>query len=349
MPVYKERKNGKPGYWFARVNYHQNGEKKSKSKHYFTTKKEAQEWEKEYKKILNNDNSMSFQSLHSEYMELMAPRLKESSIHTKKAMYKKNIYPFFKDVPLDEIDKKTILKWQNWILEKKYSNAYTKIINHELKAFFHYAEIYRDLKNPMQGMAPIGSFAKEKDYIVWNKEIFDRFIQKVEEPIYKAVFYTLFYTGMRVGELQGLYWEDIDFKKKQIYIKRTYYYINRKEIISTPKTKTSIRKIYINDTLLNELKEYKERCLYTKTKRVFNVSRTAINRNLRRYANIAEVPVITPHGFRHSHASLLIHMGVDIATISKRLGHSNVGTTMRVYAHMMPNSDADVAKKLENL
>lgn len=349
MPVYKERKNGKPGYWFARVNYHQNGEKKSKSKHYFTSKKEAQEWEKEYKKILNNDNSMSFQSLHSEYMELMTPRLKETTISRKKHIYKINIYPFFKNIPLDEIDKTTIIKWQNWILKKNYSDTYTKLINQELKAFFRYAEVFKDLKNPMNGISSIGSFTKNKDSVVWDKEIFDRFIQEVEEPVYKALFYTFFYTGIRIGELQGLYWEDIDFKKKQIFIQRTFNHVDGKNIISTPKTKTSIRKIYINDTLLKILKKYKERCLYIKTKRVFNVSKSTINRTLKIYANKADVPVITPHGFRHSHASLLIHMGVDIATISKRLGHSNVGVTMQIYAHMMPNSDEHVAKELENL
>ena len=65
-------------------------------------------------------------------------------------------------------------------------------------------------------------------------------------------------------------------------------------------------------------------------------------------AKEADVPVIKIHNLRHSHASLLINQGVSIVAVAKRLGHSSIEQTLNTYAHMMPNEEDDLIKKLQN-
>lgn len=170
-----------------------------------------------------------------------------------------------------------------------------------------------------------------------------------ESHIYIFLLLVL-YTGLRKGELLALTWEDIDYDKKLLNVNKSRTG-SRKNVtmqITTPKTKSSNRKIPINDFVIGELKAEKQRQEdyakllgngYDKSHNFIvrtvlgkpYVNLSAINRVVNRLTENAGLPHCTIHGFRHSVASILDDNGVPIQDISVLLGHESVNTTERIY------------------
>lgn len=123
-----------------------------------------------------------------------------------------------------------------------------------------------------------------------------------------------------------------------------------------PKTRASIRKIYIDDDTINELKTWKEvqQKILPKCKLILSyngtpTSKTTLPRALEKLAKLAGVHRIKIHALRHSHASLLISMGENPLLIKERLGHEKIQTTLRTYGHLYPNTNLEVANKLTGI
>ena len=153
---------------------------------------------------------------------------------------------------------------------------------------------------------------------------------------------------MRVGELLALTYKDIDFDKNVVHITKSYQRIKRKDVITTPKTPRSIRDITIPETLKNELLGYINR-LYgvTAEQRIFQFTKSKLEHELLRGVKNSGTKKIRIHDLRHSHASMLIEMGVPILEIRDRLGHEKVETTLNTYAHLYPNKQLMLAEQLE--
>lgn len=171
-----------------------------------------------------------------------------------------------------------------------------------------------------------------------------------ESHIYYIFLLLALYTGLRKGELLALMWEDIDYDKKLLNVNKSRTG-SRKNVtmqITTPKTKSSNRKIPINDFVIGELKAEKQRqedyakllgngydkshdfIVRTVLGKLY-VNLSAINRVVNRLTENAGLPHCTIHGFRHSVASILDDNGVPIQDISVLLGHESVNTTERIY------------------
>jgi len=184
----------------------------------------------------------------------------------------------------------------------------------------------------------------------------------------KAIIYLTAFTGARLGEVSGLCWADVDFENNRITIRRAAQYVNNKRIEKEkrifekePKNETSIRTIAIPDVLLSVLKAYKR---YQLEQRLLLGSDWKTNdrvvkawdgsachpdfpsKAFKAFREKNNLPPLTFHQLRHSNASLLIAEGVDVATISKRLGHSNLGTTTKIYSHALKKPDQDASDKL---
>lgn len=141
---------------------------------------------------------------------------------------------------------------------------------------------------------------------------------------------------------------DIDLKNSFMDINKTYTKMKNQEIITEPKTPKSKRIVYIPNFLCMDINNYLE-SLYEieNDERIFSFAKTYLGKQLKKYAVISEVKKIRVHDLRHSHASLLIDMDVNVLTISKRLGHEKVDTTWNTYSHLYPNKQLEVAKRLE--
>lgn len=149
-------------------------------------------------------------------------------------------------------------------------------------------------------------------------------------------------TGVRFAELLGLTPEDFDFKNMQIRINKTWDYKNDTGFAPT-KNASSVRKVQMDwklavqiQNLIKNLPE-EEPIFIEKGKKIYN---STINDFLERKCKNLCIPVITAHGLRHTHASVLLYSGVSVAGVAKRLGHSNMSTTQKVYLHIIEELDA---------
>ena len=300
---------------------------------------------------------MLFQDFVELYFEDMSHRLKESTIISKHYMVDKKILPVFRKIPINEITPKDIRKWQNSLTAyrdengKPYSQTYLKAINNQLTAMFNYAVKYYDLhENPCTKAGSMEkSHAEEMNF--WTKAEFEQFIVAVQDkPASYTAFMTLYYTGMRVGELCALTPADVNLVDHTITINKTFQRINRRDVIWPPKTPKSNWVVTIPQTLANCLKEYMDKCyeiqLYD---RLFPYTRSFLNHEMLRGCKKSGVKKIRVHDLRHSHASLLIEMGCQPLLIADRLGHEKIQTTLNTYSHLYPNKQAEVAAQLENV
>lgn len=161
------------------------------------------------------------------------------------------------------------------------------------------------------------------------------------------MFEILFWTGCRIGEALALTKEDIDFNSNQLHISKTYYRINGKDIITTPKTEQSVRTIDIPEFLKEEIQEYTNRLYgYTKKERLFPVVAEAVQHKMKRNMEKADVKKIRVHDLRHSHVAYLIHQGVQPLIIKERLGHRDIKITLNIYGHLYPSEQRKVAEML---
>lgn len=155
-------------------------------------------------------------------------------------------------------------------------------------------------------------------------------------------------TGLRIGEVCGLRWNDFDFSHKTFTVQRTvnnfYDPINRsgQTIVGPPKTTAGFREVPVHPVLMELLKQAfgKPSLLKgyvltgTDTPRSTRVIRDSYDRFLKRH----KLPDINFHGLRHTFATILIEAGVDVKTVSDIIGHANVSTTFNLYVH--PSADA---------
>jgi len=155
-------------------------------------------------------------------------------------------------------------------------------------------------------------------------------------------------TGMRFSEALALTPKDFDFSRQTLSISKTWNY-KAGGGFSPTKNKSSVRKIQIDwktstqfSELLKGLPE--DEPIFVK-QQVYN---STVNDILSRHCRKLKIPVISIHGLRHTHASLLLFSGVSIASVAKRLGHSNMSTTQKTYLHIiqeLENKDVDLVMR----
>lgn len=205
------------------------------------------------------------------------------------------------------------------------------------------------------------------------------------EPIkYKTMITLAIYGGMRMGELAALEWQDIDFDNRILRINKSLQYLKDKgTFVKSTKNETSNRIISLPNSVISLLREYKvwqngeKATLGDLWSNEFNNVFTANdgsfifpstiskwflkflrshNESIKDDSTIPEdekekylLDEVNFHGLRHTSATLLINQGVDITTVSKRLGHARTSTTTDIYAHSLKKADTEASNKLENL
>lgn len=156
-------------------------------------------------------------------------------------------------------------------------------------------------------------------------------------------------TGMRFSEALALTPKDFDFSHQSLSISKTWDYKGNGGFLPT-KNKSSVRKIQIDwqtvvqfSELLKDLPQDKP--IFVTKEKVYN---STVNDLLERHCNSAGVPVISVHGLRHTHASILLFAGVSIGSVARRLGHASMTTTQKTYLHIiheLENQDVDLVMR----
>lgn len=349
MPAYKDTATGK---WYCKFNYENwLGERKTKFKRGFVTKKEALAWEREFLMTEQADMNMELEPFVEIYFKDKKGRLKERSIISKRQMIEQKILPYFGKKRINEITPADILKWQNEMMTMGYKETYLRMIQNQITALFNHAERYYGLKvNPCKKVEKMGrSNAKELNF--WTKSEFDIFIGSFgeDERMYKLIFEVLFWTGCRCGELLGIFLEDLDFRNNTININKTFYRRNKQDYLTSPKTESSNRKVTVPEFLMKELKIYTDSIYGIKQKdRIFGITDRAIQKKLKSKIEALGLTPIRIHDIRHSSIAFLIEKNVQPLAIAQRVGHDSVNTTMNIYGHLYPNKQKQIADMLNS-
>lgn len=349
MAVYKEKNKT----WTSSFYYKTwSGTSKRKHKRGFRTKKEAQQFERDFLSKVNPTMDMTLKAFVDVYFKDKKNELKKRSIDNKKHMIEKHIIPYLGELKMDEIGPSDIIQWQDKLISvEKYQPTYLRMIQNQLSALFnHAARIYGLNPNPCSKVKKMGkSDADEMKF--WTKKEYMEFISNVPiKSYYYTLFELLFYTGCRLGEVLALTPIDINFNSNEISIDKTYHRSRGEDIITAPKTENSIRKISIPEFLSEELKAYMNSIYGLKDDcRLFPVSERAVQIYLSRHIERYGLKKIRVHDLRHSHVALLIDQGVDILLIKQRLGHKDIGITINTYGHLYPNKQKEIADLLDSI
>lgn len=350
MPIYKDKERG-TYYFTARVKQN-DGSTKHIKRRGFKTKKEAKEAEAHLLTDTQSMSAISFSDMANQYHDWYVARRKQSSTDVIKNIIFNHLIPEFGESKIVDIKPLNVMKYHNKII-KLYSPDYLKRIHVTLSAVFNYGIKHHELtENPAR---VVGNFEVEssKRMEFWELDVFKQFIEVVDDELYSAFFFTLYYSGCRKGELIALTWADVDFDKKTIDINKTDY--NR--IITKPKTQASNRVLLMPDFVIEKLaalKKSAEKSAPVKNNYIVfghfldSISTSNIDRRYNKYVELANVKRIKIHEFRHSHASYLINHGVSALVVAQRLGHADVATTLNTYSHLYPSKQTEAVAIMQS-
>lgn len=354
MPIYKD---DKLGTWYVMARYTDwQGERKQKCKRGFATKREAQEWERNFQQQTSSDMDMTFEAFLELYKNDVQSRLKENTWLTKENILEKKILPYFGKRKISEITPKDVVDWQNQMLayrddnHKPYSTTYLKTLHNQLSAVFNHAIRFYNLRsNPAAKAGNMGS-EERKEMLFWTKEEYMKFADvMMDKPVSYYAFQILYWCGIREGELLALTPVDFDFDNATLRINKSYQRLKGKDVITTPKTKKSNRTIKMPSFLCDEIQDHFKMIYGLKPKdRIFTFTKHYLYHEMERGSETAGIKRIRVHDLRHSHISLLIDMGFSAVAIADRVGHESIEITYH-YAHMFPSKQTEMANKLDLL
>lgn len=327
------------------------GTRKQKKKEGFPTKREAQQYEREFLQKMNGSLSMSMSSLLDLYLEDAKTRVKPTTYSSIVFAVEKSLRPAFGKTAVQDVTPLAVRKWYSDLQNRKsritggkLSQTTTAMLKSRLSSIFNFAvRLYGLPSNPCTNAVAEKRNEKKREMKFLTVQEYAKFCACEQNELMKVAFDTLFWTGMREGELLALAPEDVSDGK--ISITKTYIKLNGEEIIGVPKTGSSVRVVSIPHFLQEELAPL---IATMSGGRLFEGTSASMLRNhCKRNCVKAGVPIIRVHDLRHSHASMLIDQGVQPLLIAERLGHENVTVTLRVYSHLYKAKRDDLCSILE--
>lgn len=298
---------------------------------------------RETKKTLDECADIYFEVTATKYMNA-------NSIELEKTHYKNHIKPILGHRLLTSIKPYEIQRlWTE--KEQTYSSSTIhrlhRIMNKIFKQFIRWGEI-KD--NPLSRVdLPRLRYGKTD---VWSKEEVNTFLSYAQEYHSFIVFYLAVHTGMRMSEILGLHWTDIDLKKQVINVTEA---LDRQTKKRGPlKTESSKRLISLTKVQTEVLKKHKENQEYKNNIVCCSLSGTYFNPNnirraMKNICNHAEIKKIRFHDIRHTHATLLLEVSAPIKAVQERLGHADVRITLDRYTHVSTDIQKETAQLFSDL
>lgn len=379
MPVYKIPGQKKDGLQKYRVVYNytdKNGKKRTKERLVYG-KAQADAVEAELRRSEafeiatpgDDKEKMTLRQLFGLYEAEHGPEIRAATMAKKKSIFETHVFPKIGSFALGELSESTLLSWRTELgsMELKANTKNGAI--RELKALLRFA-VDRGMMppEPVKKLKPFRDPYAETSAVklrYYTKAEYERFLAAAKAAAEESQtmrawgIYTFFmlacYTGMRKGEIHALRWSDIegDF----IWVRRsiTQKLKGEKWVETPPKNQSSVRRIQMPKPLIEALAQQKERMMkmdgWSESLFVCGgpspIPDTVIENANKAIGKAAGLPHITIHEFRHTHASVLCNAGVNIKEIARRLGHSDVQTTLKTYSHLYPTEEERAVKFLE--
>lgn len=385
-------KRGKDSYRLVCTNgYDLNGNIIKHTKTIHGTKKDAKIELAKFVADVQNGLVIEGKSLKfSEFTEIWkrdygSKKLAPSTYKRYCRMLETRILPYFghfyinKIKPTDIMQFYDLLSKDTQLVRKKDNNGKKTIkplsgktiLEHHrlLRAMLHKAVYWQLIvSNPAERVQPPKAMKPKRRYYDDEqcKILLENLTELGEEQIkYKVAIILTIFTGVRLGELMGIEWQDINFKTGIVSINRSSQYLADKGIFTkTLKTESSYREVAIPDFVVSLLEEYKlwydkQKSFYgelwTNSNRLFvqadgkPMYPSTISKWFVKYVAQIGLPVINFHGLRHTNATLLISQNIDVAVVAARLGHAQITTTFNFYVHPIISHNRNAGNVLQNL
>lgn len=301
------------------------------------------------------------------------------------AILKTRILPYFGKFKLDKIRPTGIMKLYDMLEQDTQIKRLAKnngertlkplskktILEHHrlISAMLHKAVYWQLIPyNPAERVQPPRApKAQRRFYDDEQCKVLLKGLNELEENEmkYKVAIILTVFTGVRLGELMGLDWENIDFKNKEITVNKSSQYLASTGVYTKPpKTPSSFRHISIPDSVIEILEEYKiwydrqkELCgeFWEESNRLFiqdngkPMHPDTVSKWFVKFVQKIGLPYLNFHGIRHTNATLLISQNVDVAVVAARLGHAQISTTFNFYVHPLASHNRSAGIVLQNL
>ena len=286
--------------------------------------------------------------------------VKPSTAYHYRHFYNKILKAKVGSLTLSEI---TYKDYENIIFSLKESGYSRTTINHVHYVFsdlFNYA-IEQDVitASPIKKMSlkALGKARKKSVALTYEEQ--ETFLNAAQRTDYYEEFRFVLLTGLRVGELRGLQWDDVDFKNRKIQINRTVYKLNHEWVFGEPKTESGKRVIPLTEEAVNILKarkrsnkkiknipkELKQTVFVTKNGKL--ADNALYNIVIKRICKNNNITLISMHSLRHTFATRCVEAGMSPKTLQMILGHSNISITMNLYVHVNEETKVREMKNVE--
>ncbi|EAA0094071.1 site-specific integrase [Listeria innocua] len=375
--IYKDKKTNK---WFYRayLGKDENGKKIQKTKRGFATQREAKQaydkcmYTHSYLKPVSLVSNITFEEFYKvRFVRWYEKQVKRQTYENAQFIFEKKLSYFYK-MRLRDIQGQDIEEWMYELsqtatrhsrgkdeiatLSKSYIN---RIFGH-LKIVLNRA-VKEGLieRNPVEA---VSLFPKENKKVeFWEVEEFKQVMaiipnHSIQSQHRKIMYEMLFYTGVRIGELQALTWENVNFEKNQITIEQTLIYQTKNDwYLSTPKSNKAYRTIGIGSNLSTKLAQWKKlQEMVGNFEYMAQLDGTftppySFANWLKDYAKQAGIKPIKLHSLRHSHVALLVEKNIQPLMIQERLGHANIQITLGTYGHLYAKADDRVVEAIDTL
>ncbi|OAS18911.1 tyrosine-type recombinase/integrase [Paenibacillus oryzisoli] len=365
MPVFKDQ-NAKKNSWFyvLELGKDANGKRKNKKKRGFKTKKEAEKALVEAQSALNKGEYIEpSKILYKEYLTQWLiekqQTIKRQSAKTTEQIVRTHIVPSIGCIPLCNLNTLHIQKFVNELHKKGLADGTIKRIFNVVNTSLNKAE---KLQLVQKNVASTIDKPKvnHKEMKAWDVNEVQHFLELARNNRYYIAFHLAIMTGMRQGEILGLRWQDVDLEGALLRITQTISH-DGKEFVQGAKSASGVRTIALPPETVTALKTHRHMTSQERLQigEMYQVSGLVVctskgTKMLPRslstvWASLlgkSGLPKIRFHDLRHTHASLMLKMGVHAKVVSERLGHSSIQITLDRYSHLLPNMQEEAANGL---
>lgn len=310
----------------------------------------------------------TYQEVYNLWIKVYEKSVEESTLVKTLGIFRNHILPAMGAYKIDKINvdicQRHVEEWMEKLVNGDKTKSYASLVmRFAIKRGYIQTNPFDLVDLPRQRKK---SSPKRETENFYTKEQLRQFLECAEQhPNFKiyAFFRLLAFSGMRKGEALALTWSDINFKENEISINKALGQgISQKLYIKPTKTGTD-RTIKMDEATMVIIKEWKKKqqqayltlgyntlhknqLVFSNTKNDL-IQPTKTNDWLKSIINKHNLPAISTHGFRHTHCSLLFEADATIKSVQDRLGHSDVKTTMDVYAHVTASAKEDAIQKFE--